>query len=126
MTDFDNGDRTGIGAMARARDMRFRQSLQGLEGYHPAGPMMDPKWDAYFQTVAEAAGNKPVKFGYASQPSDDLSRDPEAVASQLQGMPSAETFNAPSTQLGTPYEKQAPYGTDRASLKALRKQLGTR
>lgn len=126
MTDFENGDRSGIGLMARARNARFLQSLQDPAGYHPAGVLADPKWDAYFQATDEAAGGRPVKFGYASQPENDLSRDPKAVASQLQGMPSAETFNTPSTQLGTPYEKQAPYGTDKASLKALRKQLGTR
>lgn len=122
--DLNNDDPLGLGVKGRAREKRLAASLQGLM---PAGgPLADPNWDAYAQAVEEAAGGKKVRYGYVDQPEDDLSRDPAAVASQIGGMPFAETFNGPSTQLGTPYEKTAPYQTDRQSLKGLRKQLRTR
>src|SRR5258706_7435175 len=71
MTDFDNGDRTGIGAMGRARDMRFRQSLQGLGDYHPAGAQIDPRWDAYFQNLDEQ-GVDNIQAGESPEGSNQL------------------------------------------------------
>lgn len=119
-----NPDPLGLGVKGRAREQRLAASLQGL--LPVGGPLADPNWEGFFQATDEAAGGKPIKFAYGGGQRDDLSRDPEAVASQINGMPSAETFNGPSSQLGTPLEKAAPYKTDRASLKALRKYLGTR
>ena len=122
--DLAHDDPLGLGIKGRARDTRMAASLQGLMPI--GGPLPDPNWDAYFQAAQESAGGKPMKFAYMPGQQADLSRDPEAVASQLNGMPMAETFNAPSDQLGTPLEKKPLYQTDRQSLKALRKQLGTR
>ncbi len=118
-------DPLGLGVKGRARESRLKASLQGLQPV--GGPLVDPNWDAYFQAVNEAGGGKKMKFQYEDPPAADLSRDSEAVASQLEGMPFAETFNAASNQLGTPLERK-PLGTtySRASVKALRKGLGTR
>lgn len=125
MYGHNDADPLGVAVKGRAREKRLAASLQGL--LPVGGPLPDPNWEGYFQSVDEAAKGKPVKFAYEGQQADDLSRDPEAVASQLQGMPFAETFNDPSTQLGTRREKEAPYSAStRPSLAALRKQLGVR
>ena len=118
----DGEDPLGLAVKGRAREKRLAASLQGLT--QAGGPLPDPNWDGYFEAVQEQAGGKPVRYGYADQPEDDLSRDPMAVASQLEGMPFAETFNGPSSQLGTPYERKTPYSANtRPSLAGLRKQL---
>lgn len=102
-------DPLGLAVKGRAREKRIADQLQGLNPL--GGPLVDPNWDGFFQASQEAGGGKSPKFGYASMPEDDLSRDPAAVLSQLNGLPMAETFNPMSQQLGTP-------------LHGLRKALG--
>ena len=118
----DGEDPLGLAVKGRAREKRMSASLQGLT--QAGGPLPDPNWDGYFEAVDEQAGGKPVRYGYADQPGSDLSRDPANIASQLDGMPMAETFNDPSNQLGTPYERQPLYDAQTSpALAALRKTL---
>lgn len=106
-------DPLGLAVKGRAREKRIADSLQGLN--HVGGPLVDPNWDGFFQAAQEQGGGKQPRFGYATQPADDLSRDPEAVASQMYAMPMAAPHPyTPSSQLGTPYD---------SSLVGLRKAI---
>lgn len=106
-------DPLGLAVKGRAREKRISASLQGLNQF--GGPLVDPNWDGFFQAAQEQGGGKQPKFGYESQPADDLSRDPESVASQMHAMPMAAPHPyTPSSQLGTPYE---------SSLAGLRKAI---
>lgn len=105
----------GIGLEERARALRFQQATDGIENYDQGnimssshGPLPDPKWDAFFQAVSEAAGGKNTRFGYANQPEADTSRDPNHAGETLDsGMP----LNPVSQQLGTPVDnnRRTPY-----------------
>jgi hypothetical protein len=62
-------DPLGLGLKQRARARR--QSLEALNpqaaGYM-SGPLPDENWDAFFQAVDEAAGDKPVGFAGGTAP----------------------------------------------------------
>ncbi len=83
-------DPLGIGVGQRARERRLRSLLETPGSPTLAGPLADPRWDAYFQAADEAAGEMPVKFGgstYSPEGSNQLTGF--SVQPALQGLKAA-------------------------------------
>ena len=103
-------DPVGIGVKQRAHDARVAATMLQqsqdennplAQAAHTTGPLPDPNWDAWFQSMQEGASGKPVSF---KQGPSFGSVDPyEATPNGQYGdvTQTASSLDTPSNQLGT-------------------------